>query len=363
MAKIKGKYIEDATIAESKLDINNTPTNNYTLKWNSTANKMEWGATVSDSKDVKVSANDTTPGFLNGKLVGTANVITLTENNDGGNETLTLNIGTNVFNKATNTTDNITQGSTNKFYSDSLVSTYIGTQKGIANGLATLDSSAKIPTSQLPDLAITKTHVVASQVAQLALTVQEGDVAVRTDINKSFIALNSDNVDMGDWQELLTPTGSVTSVNGETGSVTLDTDDIDEGTNKYYSDSLVDNHLSGGTGITYSAGTISINQASNLNFTGTVQYKGNEILTSASGAVETSKQQIITLTSTNITNKYVDLAQTPVDASAIMVTPVGGILQEYNIDYSVSGNRISWSSLGLDGLLAAGDKLIVNYTY
>lgn len=37
----------------------------------------------------KVSANDTTAGFLNGKLVQGAN-ITLTENNDGGNETLTI---------------------------------------------------------------------------------------------------------------------------------------------------------------------------------------------------------------------------------------------------------------------------------
>ncbi len=37
----------------------------------------------------KVSANDTTPGYLNGKLVAGAGV-TLTENNDGGNETLTL---------------------------------------------------------------------------------------------------------------------------------------------------------------------------------------------------------------------------------------------------------------------------------
>jgi len=37
----------------------------------------------------KVSVNDTTPGFLNGKLVsGTG--ITLTENNDGANETLTI---------------------------------------------------------------------------------------------------------------------------------------------------------------------------------------------------------------------------------------------------------------------------------
>ena len=36
-----------------------------------------------------VSANDTTPGYLNGKLVAGAN-ITLTENNDGGDETLTV---------------------------------------------------------------------------------------------------------------------------------------------------------------------------------------------------------------------------------------------------------------------------------
>jgi len=39
--------------------------------------------------DIRVSANDTTAGYLNGKLVsGTG--ITLTENNDGGNETLTV---------------------------------------------------------------------------------------------------------------------------------------------------------------------------------------------------------------------------------------------------------------------------------
>ena len=39
---------------------------------------------------VKVSSNDTTAGYLNGKLVPGTN-ITLVENNDGGNETLTIN--------------------------------------------------------------------------------------------------------------------------------------------------------------------------------------------------------------------------------------------------------------------------------
>ena len=46
-------------------------------------------ATTGGSSTVSVSANDTTPGFLNGKLVGGTNM-TLVEGNDGGDETLTL---------------------------------------------------------------------------------------------------------------------------------------------------------------------------------------------------------------------------------------------------------------------------------
>ena len=46
---------------------------------------------------------------------------------------------------------------------------------------------------------------------------------------------------MTDWQELLTPTDSVLSVNGQTGAVVLNTDDINEGTtNLYYTDARVD---------------------------------------------------------------------------------------------------------------------------
>ncbi len=47
--------------------------------------------TITADTDVKVSvsSNDTTPGYLNGKLVEGAN-ITFTENNDGGNETLLI---------------------------------------------------------------------------------------------------------------------------------------------------------------------------------------------------------------------------------------------------------------------------------
>ena len=52
---------------------------------------------------------------------------------------------------------------------------------------------------------------------------------------------------------------TITAENGGIQDLTgFDTDDLTEGTtNKYYSDSLVDTHLSGGDGITYSTGTIS----------------------------------------------------------------------------------------------------------
>ena len=120
------------------------------------------------------------------------------------------------------------------------------TQRAAANGVATLDASGLIPNNQLPALAITSTYTAASQAAQLALTVQEGDVCVRTDENKSYIALNATNGSMSDWQELLTPTDSVTSVNGQTGVVSLDTDDITEGTtNLYYTDTRVNTYLTG----------------------------------------------------------------------------------------------------------------------
>jgi len=97
----------------------------------------------------------------------------------------------------------------------------IEVQKGIANGVATLGSDAKIPTSQLPALAITDTFPVASQAAMLALTAEVGDVAVRTDLNKSFILKTAGASTLSNWQELLTPTDAVLSVNGQTGPVSL----------------------------------------------------------------------------------------------------------------------------------------------
>ncbi|MEN9655844.1 MAG: hypothetical protein RL311_776, partial [Bacteroidota bacterium] len=97
--------------------------------------------------------------------------------------------------------------------------------KNTANGYAGLGSDGKLISSQLPAITITDTFVVGSQAAMLALTAETGDVAVRTDVNKSFILKGTNATILSDWQELLTPTSSVTSVFGRAGAVTANSGD------------------------------------------------------------------------------------------------------------------------------------------
>lgn len=61
---------------------------------------------------VKISSNDTTAGYLEDKVVGVTNKITITTLNDGGNEDLQIGVGTDIFDKTSDTMDNITDGAT-----------------------------------------------------------------------------------------------------------------------------------------------------------------------------------------------------------------------------------------------------------
>ncbi|MGD9697599.1 tail fiber domain-containing protein [Acinetobacter sp.] len=105
--------------------------------------------------------------------------------------------------------------------------TAAATNTGIASGnVPVLDGSGKLNTSVLPALAITDTSVVANEAAMLALTAQTGDVAVRSDLNKSYILKAEPASTLSNWQELLTPTDAVLSVAGRTGVVTLTSSDV-----------------------------------------------------------------------------------------------------------------------------------------
>lgn len=143
------------------------------------------------------------------------------------------------------TTDDISEGSTNLYYSASLVESFLATVAGEPNGLATLDENGKIPSIQVPAIAITDTFVVADQTARLALSATVGDVAIQLDNTTTYILQGNDPTDNADWQVVITPL-SVTSVNGQIGTVILTTDNIAEGsTNKYFTGVSTDNTLSG----------------------------------------------------------------------------------------------------------------------
>lgn len=97
---------------------------------------------------------------------------------------------------------------------------------GTASGnIPVLDTNGKLNTSVLPALAITEINTVASQSAMTGLSAQQGDVAIRTDVNKTFILSKEPASTVANWVELQFPI-SVTSVNGKTGIITLTASDI-----------------------------------------------------------------------------------------------------------------------------------------
>lgn len=100
------------------------------------------------------------------------------------------------------------------------------TARGAANGVASLDADGKILESELPAIAITDAFSVDSEAAMLALTAQRGDIAIRTDLNRTFALAASPASTLANWLELRTPTDAVLSVAGKTGAVTLVKGDV-----------------------------------------------------------------------------------------------------------------------------------------
>lgn len=103
--------------------------------------------------------------------------------------------------------------------------------KGQANGVAELDANGLIPNHHIPPLALTKPYVVNTIAERDALTgINTGDVAIVT--NDPTPANNGNYIydaDLPSWISLYNSVAPVDSVNGQTGTVTLYTGDVQEG--------------------------------------------------------------------------------------------------------------------------------------
>lgn len=106
----------------------------------------------------------------------------------------------------------------------SAAKTSLGLATVASSGLAS-DLTGVLGTAQLPPLAINETFTAATQVAMLALTAQRGDVAIRTDVGRSYILATDSPGTLADWKQL-TAAGDVISVAGRSGAVVLAKADV-----------------------------------------------------------------------------------------------------------------------------------------
>ena len=94
--------------------------------------------------------------------------------------------------------------------------------------------------------------------------------------------------------------------------------------------------------------------------TGTPSFRG---LVVADVPTLSARQEtfIYTLTPADISNGFISLPGVPTTPPNTLLTPIGGPMQIYGVDYTVTGSTLSWAGLGLNGILVAGDILMVEY--
>lgn len=79
-------------------------------------------------------------------------------------------------------------------------------------------ADGKIDASVLPSIAIIDSFPVPNEASMLGLQCERGDIAIRTDLGRSFILTDLPPSKLSNWRELTST--NVTSVNGQVGAVT-----------------------------------------------------------------------------------------------------------------------------------------------
>ena len=189
------------------------------------------------------SGNSFTSTDMQALSTETAGRLDTNETNISANQTNiddleTLSGSAGATNHGTFTGSTIPDSSTTKGALQSLeteVESKIDTsEKGAANGVASLDGSGVIPAGQLPSYV--DDVLEFADLASFPATGESGKIYIALDTNFQYRWTGSIYVDI---------TSKVDSVNGNTGVVVLDSDDISEGsTNEYYTEAKVTANVS-----------------------------------------------------------------------------------------------------------------------
>jgi len=125
-------------------------------------------------------------------------------------------------------TDGLSEGSTNLYYTDARVSANSAVASNTAKTGITSQQAADITTNNAKvGITTTQSNAITTNSAKVSFPEAPND-------GDSYVRKNEG------WESLTHPADAVTSVNGETGVVVLDSDDITEGTsNLYFTDARV----------------------------------------------------------------------------------------------------------------------------
>lgn len=132
------------------------------------------------------------------------------------------------------------------------------------------------------------------------------------------------------------------------------------------------NFLSGNTrfGSSYATPAAAVDIAGSIKIVDGTEGAGKILTSDATGLATWSSPgagsapyyvDTFTLTGTDITNGYVTLTGSPTVPASTALTVIGGPMQDYGADFTVTGSQLSWTGLFLDGVLVAGDKLVVQF--
>ena len=178
----------------------------------------------------------------NGNVTGSAKEIT-----DGEGNSLGVSVDTSGNVTATGTIQGstVTNGTTS--ISDLQTNKEDKSEKGAASGYAPLDSNSKVPTANLPDSVLGQLEYKGTWNADTDTPSLPSASTVKGNYYVVSTAGVYETIDyeIGDWivsngtaWEKVDNSDKVSSVNGATGVVVLDTDNINEGaTNQYYTSS------------------------------------------------------------------------------------------------------------------------------
>ena len=226
--------------------------------------------------------------------------------------------------------------------SGTTVSGYISTtDRGIANGVASLDGSGTVPISQLPAAVLgalsyqgtwnasTNTPTLTSSVGTKGYYYVV-NVAGSTNLNGITDWL------VGDWAvyngsawQKIDNTDAVTSVNGYTGTVVLTTTDVAEGTNQYFTTARARTSVSAGTGISYDNATgVITNSSPSLggDVVGPASATDNAIARYDTTTGKLLQNSVVTIGDTGAATGFTTLsASTSVTTPIVQATNSGGL--------------------------------------